>query len=58
MLEYDRTAVFKKIDVNKTNGLWDCFICHYRYFLEINFRSDPKICNCCHDLMQKVAEMI
>ena len=42
------------IDLNKTNGLQEYIICHYWYFLEINFRFQPKVCNVYHDLMQKV----
>ena len=41
------------IDVNKTNGWCEDIICHYWYFLDIYFRLDPKVCNGCHDLMQK-----
>ena len=43
--------MFESIDVSKTNGLWECFICYYWLFLEINFRFDLKVCNGCHDLM-------
>ena len=35
------------------SGLHKCSICHYCYFLEINFRFQSKVCNGCHDLMQK-----
>ena len=52
MLEYDRIDVSEGIDVNKTNGLRQGIICHYWYFLVINFRFQPKVCNGCHDLMQ------
>ena len=37
MLEYDRIDVSERIDVNKTSGSRDCIICHYWYFLDINF---------------------
>ena len=46
--------VSKGIDVNKTDGLREKIICHYWYFLDIIVRFDPKVCNGCHDLMQKV----
>ena len=45
MLEYDRIDVPEGIDVNKTNSSHKCIICHYRYFLEINFRVQPKVCD-------------
>ena len=52
MLEYDKTEVTEWIDT-LTNGSHECIICHYCYFLEINFRNDPKVYNGCHDLMQR-----
>ena len=53
MLEYDRIDVSKGIDVNKTDALKDCDICHYWYFLSKNFNYEPNFCNGCHGLMQK-----
>ena len=53
MLEYDRIEVSEGIDVNKTDGLHKGIIYNYWYFLNINFRFQPKVCNGCHDLMQK-----
>ena len=47
MLEYDRIDVSEGIDVNKTNNLCKCIICHLWYFLEINFRFQPKVCDNC-----------
>ena len=43
----------KGIDVNKSNGSRECIICLYSYFLERNFRFQPKVCNGCHVVMQK-----
>ena len=42
------------MNVNETDGLRECIICQYWYFLGINFIFQPKVCNSCHDLMQKV----
>ena len=53
MLGYDRIDVSEEIDVNKTDGFCGYIICHYWYFLNINFRFDPKICNGCHGSIQK-----
>ena len=39
MLEYDRN------DINKASGQRKCIICHYWYFLEIKFISQPKVCD-------------
>ena len=53
MLEYDRIDVSKRTDVNKTDGLRECIICHYGYVLEINVKFQLEVCNGCHDLIQK-----
>ena len=53
MLEYDRTDVSEAIDINKTNESIECYICHFWYFLDKNFKYEPYLCNDCHDLMQK-----
>ena len=52
MLEPDKIDVSKETDVNKTNVLHESIICHYWYFLEINFRFQPKVCDVYHDLMK------
>ena len=54
MLEYDRIDISEVIDVNKTNLSKECDICHYWYFKNIAFRYETYLCNCCHDLMQKL----
>ena len=54
MLEYDRIDASKGTDVKKNpNSSRDCMICHYWYFLKINCRLQPKLCNGCDDLKQK-----
>ena len=53
MLEYDRLEVSEGIDVNKTEGLHECIICHYWYFLIKNFKFQLEVFNGSHDLMQK-----
>ena len=53
MLEYDRIDISERIDVNKTNLLKECDICHYWYFKDIGFKYEKYLCNGCHNLMQK-----
>ena len=53
MLEYDRLEVSEGTDVNKTEGLHECIICHYWYFLIKNFKFQLEVFNGSHDLMQK-----
>ena len=52
MLEYNRIDVSERIDVNKTNDSHECIICQCQYF-KVNFRFWPKVCNGCHDFMEK-----
>ena len=54
MLEYDKIDISEGIDINKSNDKSKEYsICHYWYFVDINFSYQPYICNGCHDLMQK-----
>ena len=53
MLEYDRTDIFERIDVNKKSASKECGIFHYWYFKDICFKYEPYLCNGCHNLMQK-----
>ena len=58
MLEYDRIDISEGIDINKTNALKECNICHYWYFLDKIFNYEPHLCNGCHNLMQKASMML
>ena len=54
MLEYDRIDISDGIDINKSSDKSkECYICHYWYFLDKKFSCEPRLCNGCHDLMQK-----
>ena len=53
MLEYDRIDISEGNDMDKTNKLRECDICHYWHFLDKNFNYKKYLCNGCHDLMQK-----
>ena len=53
MSEYGRIDASEGIDINKTNVLYQCIIYHYLYFCRVRFSFKPKVCDGCHDLMQK-----
>ena len=53
MLVSERIYTSEGIDVNKTNLLKECDICHYWYFKDIGFKYELCLCNGCHDSMQK-----
>ena len=46
-LYYDRNAVSKGIDVNKTTKSKDCDICLYWYFFNKGFKFQSYLCNRC-----------
>ena len=54
MLEYERIDIFEVIDLNKSDGLKGCHICHYCYFLDKNVKYEPYLCNGYNDLIQKL----
>ena len=53
MLEYDKIEVSKGIDLDKTHGFREFIICHYWYFLDINFEFQIDVYNGGHNLTQK-----
>ena len=52
MLKYDRIDGSEGIDPNKIGSSHECIICHYWYFLRINFRFQPKVCDGNHHMTQ------
>ena len=52
MLEYNRTDISERIDVNRKSASKECDICHYWYFKDIGLKYEQYLCNGCHDLMQ------
>ena len=52
MLEYDKIDL-EGIDINKTNELKECMLCHYWYFLNKNFSYGPYLCDGCYNIVQK-----
>ena len=53
ILEHDRIDISERIDIKKTNPPKKCKICHYWYFIGIDFKYEPYFFNGCHGLMQK-----
>ena len=51
MLYFNRIDVSKGIDVSKTSESKECNVCHYWYFLNIDFKFELNVCNRCHDLL-------
>ena len=53
MLKYDKIDISEGIDINKTNKPKECMLCHYWYFLEMNFSNRLYLCDGCYNIMQK-----
>ena len=58
MLDYDGINIWEGIDTNETSGLREYIICHYWYFLKVNFSFLIKLCDGCHDMTQKSMRFI
>ena len=52
MSEYIRIGIYEVIDINKSNESHRCVICNYYYFLNVNSKFQPKVCDGCHNLIQ------
>ena len=52
MLYFDRIDGSEGIDVSKTTTSREFIICYYRYFLEINFSFQSKVCSGCQDILK------
>ena len=50
MLYYNKIDVSEEISINKSNKSKECLICHYLYFLNLNYTHKPEVLNGCHDI--------
>ena len=48
-----RTDIAEEIDFNKINESSKCIVCNYYYFLKVNLKFQPKVCDGCHSLIEK-----
>ena len=53
MLEYERIDISERTDVDMSDKLKECMLCHYWYFLDKNFSYGPYLCDGCYSIMQK-----
>ena len=51
MLYFHRIDDPEGIDVTNRSASKECDICHYWYFLNYSFKSQPNVYNRCHDLL-------
>ena len=57
MLQYEKINVSEGIDINKSDKLEECMICHYWYFKDIGYKYRPYFCNECHGLSMVVYDL-
>ena len=57
MLQYERIDASEGIDLNKSDKLKECMICHYWYFKDIGCKYEPYLCNGCHDVSMVVYDL-
>ena len=56
ILQYEKIDILKGIDINKSNKLKECMICHYWYFKDIGYKFEPHVCKC-HDISMVAYEL-
>ena len=48
MLYHNKITFSEKIDIIKSNKPKECIICHYWYFLDLDYTYEPYVCNGYH----------
>ena len=43
-----KNVVLEGIEINKTNKLKECMLCHCQYFKDLGYKFQPYLCNGCH----------
>ena len=43
--------------MNKTSASKECMLCHYGYFKDVGFKSEPQVCNKCQDVLMTAYEL-
>ena len=53
----ERIDVSERRDINRSNRLKECRICHYWYFKNIGYKFEPCLYNKCHDISMMTFEL-
>ena len=53
MLKYEKIDISDGIDVNKSDKLKECMLCHYWYFFDKSFSYGSYLCDGCYNMIQK-----
>ena len=57
MLQYEKIDVSEGIDTNKASASKECMLCHYWYFEDVGYKSEPHVCNKCHDILMAAYDL-
>ena len=57
ILQYEKFDVSEGIDINKTSTSKECMLCHYWYFKNVSYKSEPHVCNKFHDILMTAYEL-
>ena len=58
MLVYKRIDISDGINVDMSDELKECMLCHYSYFLDKSFSYGPYLCDGCYKMMQKCNKLL
>ena len=54
---YVKILYSEGIDLNKSNKSKECIICHFWYFVDSNYKYEPKVCDSFHDISMMAYEL-
>ena len=52
-----KNVVSEGIEINKTNKLKECMLCHCQYFKDLGYKFQPYLCNGCHAVSTMAYEL-
>ena len=57
MSYFNKTNVSEGLDINKSDKSKECMICHYCYFLDLNYSYEPELCHGYNDISMMAYEL-
>ena len=57
MIQYDKINILEGIDINQTCASKECMFCHYQHFKDAGYKSEPYVCDKCHDVLMTAYQL-
>ena len=57
MIQYDKINILEGIDINQTCASKECMFCHYQHFKDAGYKSEPYVCEKCHDVLMTAYQL-